>query len=351
MAIALQLALLAARSGAQEPSIETIGDSLLDEGIHLLTLRLRPSAQRAPDFPVFVIDATRKACWRPIVLSPPDGQTLELVSGTAAISGYGRNMLVAANGDFFESSTSGLPTGLNVHGGAVVAGVFQRKYKSGLWPVFASRPDGTLTIAHIDASAWVRSGTDSVLLTAWNRPDSDGVAFLDQNHLSRTTFRSSLPPDWARLDAFGGTLLIGPRAPRLLTDTLRALLGKGGQLSTSVSEPIAEAMGGWPILVDGGVVRPEVANNAAPFFQARLRRSAVGFDRVQAHLFLVVSDAPGLSLIDLARVMVFLGADKALNLDGGPSSQLALRAQDGRFDSLVRGDPVGSALGIVKRCP
>lgn len=93
-------------------------------------------------------------------------------------------------------------------------------------------------------------------------------------------------------------------------------------------------------------------------------RTAVGLDRANRYLILVVVDgrqpgySQGVTLSELAEIMIFHGAYNAINLDGGGSSTLAV---EGAFGSLKilnspinhgipgRQRSVGSHLGIYAK--
>lgn len=112
-------------------------------------------------------------------------------------------------------------------------------------------------------------------------------------------------------------------------------------------------VGGWPRIVRGGSSVAEAADSlegtSARFSTARHPRSAVGMTRGGDTLLLVAVDgrqaaSVGMSLAELARTMIALGAWDALNLDGGGSTTLVVG------DSVVNtpSDPTGErAVGDV----
>ena len=85
-------------------------------------------------------------------------------------------------------------------------------------------------------------------------------------------------------------------------------------------------------------------------------RTAVGLSQDRRTLFIVVADGrragiPGVTGHYLARLMLELGAWDALNLDGGGSSEMFIRAENGVVNqpSDDRPRPVGNHLGIRVR--
>jgi exopolysaccharide biosynthesis protein len=96
-------------------------------------------------------------------------------------------------------------------------------------------------------------------------------------------------------------------------------------------------------------VGPRLLTGGAPFplKPQRARRTAVALDRDGSHLTLVLADTP-VDAATLARALAEAGFDTAMMLDGGPSTQLALRAASAQAD-IPGGYPVPDLLTIVKR--
>ena len=126
-----------------------------------------------------------------------------------------------------------------------------------------------------------------------------------------------------------------------------------------------EAVGGRPALLRDSIMLGAVdAEGQASFNVGRNPRTAAGLARSGRRLILVVVDgrqmpySDGMSLRELANLMLALGARDAINLDGGGSSTLvyadptsggALRIANRPSDK--EGErAVGDALAIVRRC-
>lgn len=142
-------------------------------------------------------------------------------------------------------------------------------------------------------------------------------------------------------------------------------VGEGETLAVSLwanprppRAPLALLVGGWPrILRDG---RNIAANSAleegtiASNAMGRHPRTAVGFSRDSATLFLVTVDgrsqkSVGMTTVELGDLLLDLGAWQALNFDGGGSTTMVVQ------DSVVNSptDPtgeraVGNALLLVR---
>ena len=112
------------------------------------------------------------------------------------------------------------------------------------------------------------------------------------------------------------------------------------------------------MLVMGGQVLPDLNDvDLHP-------RSAAGYSRNGRYLYLLVVDgrqphySEGMTLAELAQFMLSMGAQYAMNLDGGGSSTLVVQDADGKprvlnspIDNYIPGRerPVANHLGIAVR--
>jgi exopolysaccharide biosynthesis protein len=139
----------------------------------------------------------------------------------------------------------------------------------------------------------------------------------------------------------GTFILVGREAG---ADELRKKLQPGEQvtmrskLSSQLGAPLEFAIGGNPILLHDGVV-PQVGLGDP----AHAPRTAAGASRDGRRLYLVTVDgrsakSVGLRTKEVAEMMRKLGADDALNLDGGGSSTLVAR-EPGEQDVTVQNVP------------
>ena len=108
---------------------------------------------------------------------------------------------------------------------------------------------------------------------------------------------------------------------------------------------ITEAISGRPVLVRRGRVDEETLD-AFGTSNHRQPRTAVGVSRDGHRVVMVVVDgrqshSRGLTLYQLARQLIELGAHRAINLDGGGSSVMYLRQAGGVVSSPSRGRWVG----------
>jgi hypothetical protein len=135
-----------------------------------------------------------------------------------------------------------------------------------------------------------------------------------------------------------------------------SVLTLGWDLSRAEPDGATEVVGGFPLLLKGGSRVGDLGVADSPSFAAaRHPRTAVGFDPSGDFLWIVVVDgrqpgySEGMTLPELASLMEKLGAEEAVNLDGGGSSVMVLEGLAVSQPSDAAGErPVVNALGIVR---
>ncbi len=147
-----------------------------------------------------------------------------------------------------------------------------------------------------------------------------------------------------------GRMLIG-RGPG--AEALRRLK-KGSRVSlvSRLADSPRMAITGNQFLIDDGVVKVVDDRELHP-------RTAIGIDRDTHRLLLLVIDgrqdfSRGYTMVELAELMIELGADEALNLDGGGSSTMLARRPNGKVkitnspsDGAER--KVANAIGVYAK--
>jgi hypothetical protein len=143
-------------------------------------------------------------------------------------------------------------------------------------------------------------------------------------------------------------------------DTIRLLLRAVGLNSRTPVTP-SVLIGGWPgIIRDGKSIAARapwdeatISSNA----EARHPRSAIGFNRDSTQLILMTVDgrqaaSVGVTLVELADLMLKEGAWDALNFDGGGSTTMAVRGAIVNKPSDAVGErEIGNALLVVQNAP
>ncbi|GGA45341.1 phosphodiester glycosidase family protein [Dyella nitratireducens] len=125
------------------------------------------------------------------------------------------------------------------------------------------------------------------------------------------------------------------------------------------STQTTEAVGAGPVLMLHGKPLP-LENKRHDYYATPEPRTAIALDKARKKMWWVVVDgrqsnySEGMTLSELTSLLQQLGADSAINMDGGGSSTMVLR-QDGKFaiaNSPIhtgipgRERPVGNHLGI-----
>ncbi|HEX9774311.1 MAG TPA: phosphodiester glycosidase family protein [Actinomycetota bacterium] len=112
-----------------------------------------------------------------------------------------------------------------------------------------------------------------------------------------------------------------------------------------------DAVGGRPVIVRNG--RSVVGRRGGAFARGRHPRTLLGRTRDGSILMATVDGRQpgrsGMSLAEAARLMVRLGADEAINLDGGGSTTFVLRGRVRNKPSDGRERPVAVALALVRK--
>lgn len=344
---------------------------------------LRPGVTRrylhAPAGPwaIHVLEVALDQCYRAVAVKGATGaHGREKTSALLGDLARGETVIGGVNADFFLFTPSGVPQGALITRGRVVTGPSDR-------PVLAFDSSGAprLTVLSTKGEALVRGRRYG--LAGWNRAAPSGLAWFDgawgraldtltgavevEVEVEGTVLRVDTGTAGASIPSRGGVLLAGPGAPAELRAALIAL-GPGDKVPVRVSlaplHPL-EAVGGRPILLADSVIAPvDDASGQPGFARTRHPRTAVGIARGGKRLLLVVVDgrqppySDGMSLRELAELLLALGARDAINLDGGGSTTLvyadpveggALKLANRPSDSAGE-RPVGDALAIVQGC-
>ncbi len=340
--------LLATTPGANGSAITPSGYSsssqALGSGLSHLTLQ-----GKAPSEAVHVARISRSAPFelRAVAANGAVGNGLERTSSICARV----HCKVAVNGDFFgeknhvplgavvslgqllRSPEAGKPQLMVARNGAPSAGILtltgtlvtsdlKSLHIDGINQSFGRTSVMLYTPAFGARTAAPRGATELVLRA--RKPAGPIV-------LSRTTVvriagpmsrkgNASIPRDGAVLVARGA-------AAKRLADVVERI--KSGDASADallrVESPTGavESIGGFPVLVHKGA--PVVPNVRSNFFQGRHPRTIVGWTKTGDVLLVTVDGRQpgrslGMSLPEAARFMIGLGAQEAMNLDGGGST-------------------------------
>ncbi len=273
--------------------------------------------------------------------------------------------VAGVNGDFFDISDTGAPRGVGVDDGRVLHGP----------------REGWTTGFSLTGSSRARIGAQSVKAVVAGRP---GIRITNVNSpilpidgIGLYTRRWGTAPGYAVTDGArpSNVRQVLVRRGRVVSNTRsvstgvpiegRLLLGRGAgaadlaqrlpvgsrvRIAVSAAGAPRVAVGGSEVLVVGGEVVTTDDGALHP-------RTALGIDSDTGKILLVVVDgrseaSSGYTLVELAQLMVQLGAEEVLNLDGGGSSTMAVTPPSGTLtvantpsDGQQRRIPEG--LGLV----
>ncbi|MFB3881053.1 MAG: phosphodiester glycosidase family protein [Armatimonadota bacterium] len=288
--------------------------------------------------------------------------------------------VAAVNGDFFSlGSANGLPLGLHIEDGELVT--FPDPSRS----VFYVLSDGTMHIDRLRANAWLR-GPNGLLLQFSGMNHAPNYAdmilftprFGDQTQADPGTLQIALvgltdrvhpnvelqarvasissgacqtiPPDGAVIAARG----VSAYALRKLKvgDDLTLSLGlqpEKGQIEQAIS--------GGPRLLRDGEVSVEYSQErfAQAFATRRHPRTALGIRAGTLVMVAVDGRQPGYSdgmtLYELAKLLLELNCTDAVNLDGGGSTTMVVRGSVANSPSGGTQRSIVNALAIVSVAP
>ncbi|MFD1939921.1 phosphodiester glycosidase family protein [Nonomuraea mangrovi] len=273
------------------------------------------------------------------------------VSKTEALSGPAKRAraVAAVNGDYFDINRSGAALGIGVKDGDLIQSPVQGwnnavALNEGVGRVLQMHFEGTATpeggtpITLTQFNQNVQSGGVGLFTPLWGsyrRSDAAKVTEVVLVNGAVTEVRTSAGQ--GPIPA-GTTILVGREAG---ADALASL--KAGdrvevkyQPKPSDGGAVRTAVGGRNVLVKDGKAQPFTDTDSHP-------RTSVGFSADGRKMYLLTvdgrqADSRGLTLGEMAALMVELGAHNALELDGGGSSTLLAR-EPGSADVQVENSP------------
>ena len=266
-----------------------------------------------------------------------------------AVSQLGRwnGVLGAVNGDFFDISETGAPLGVAINRERGILNAAREGWipgvNSSLWFDGAGPHVSPLSVLYTirQRRAWTVSGLNhpevpdgeiGVFTHDWNRTSGNEVLPTGKRRarevvLWKNRVVSNRPTlsDGRKIRTNNRVLVgVGPAAGRLaqLKPGKKITLSKrieGGQPTLAISGDRALLVNSVRTVVNNSIAHP---------------RTAVGIDADGRRLLILVVDgrstsSRGYTMVELADMMTALGAENALNLDGGGSSAMYSRAGTG----------------------
>ncbi|WP_425425316.1 phosphodiester glycosidase family protein [Amycolatopsis saalfeldensis] len=295
---------------------------------------------------------------KPTYLSPGTVSARTPLSQQVARTGA----VAGVNGDFFDISATGAPIGVGIDHGqlqtAPAAGhnttaAITDEGKAKLADIFleatVTMPDGRAVPATNFNSPVLGPGALGVYTPLWGA-SARTTSVAGAQRVAEAEIRDGVVTQVRTAPAdgpipAGSTVLLGREAG---ADTVSAL-HVGDRVGVSYAPrsdagKIAVAVGGNEALLKDGRPQPVDDVTLAP-------RTAVGFSADGRRMWLVTidgrqADSRGMTELELARQMKALGADDAINLDGGGSSTLLAR-DEGEAAPSVRNSPSDGGERLV----
>jgi hypothetical protein len=249
--------------------------------------------------------------------------------------------VAGVNGDFYDIGDTGAPLGVARDRQRGLLNARQVGWNSAFYLSSEGRPEmGDLALRarvaeHPDLpitnlnSPFVKPGGIGIYTPRWGRTAGYRVTDGQRRHVRAVTVRDGrVRSSGTRLKSgknINGTLLIGRGDG---ADALRRLeVGKRATVGYSLPERPQVAITGSRYLVKDGLINVVDDREMHP-------RTAVGIDHDTGEVLLLVVDgrqsfSRGCTMVEMADMMIDLGADDALNLDGGGSSTMVAKKSNG----------------------
>ena len=373
---ALAIATTACRAAPAPPEplalsfpVDTLRATAVREGV---THRFIYSA--SGPWAINVLEARADQCWSIAGLKSGDGAVGRATTSQLVREAARREEIAGGvNADFFLFTPPGVPVGLLIVDGRLIAGPIAQ-------PALAADSSGTVSIASFRTSGHVLIDGRRLEIEGWNRDAPRGLAWFDRAWGAVTDTATGVLELVIEADAYrawtldtvsngvsiplnGGVLKVGREAH----DSLRAALRSAQSANATVSVALTpryprDAVGGRPVLVRNGAIAARLDTvGRTGFSTSRHPRTAAGVTR-DGRVLLVTVDgrqAPysdGMTLQETAELMLSLGAREAVNLDGGGSTAMVVATADTAFAVVNRPSDrggeraVGDAVGLVRRC-
>lgn len=328
----------------------------LDEGLRYVNMR-KSTTEGFLAVHVLDFDLSSKALKPAHVLAKDEIAGLETVSAMASRT----NAIAAVNGTFFTKT--GELLGLVIHDDEIIQSPLPNR------TAFALRNSGEIMISQVNYSGELAGPNGETCdINSINRERGNDEAVIYTPAYGKTTRTNEFGKEYTLVDgkvtAIGyGNSVIPPNG---------VVLSSHGECMKSLTQikvgdvlairhhldpdwtDVRLAVGAGPqLLKDGNVFLTTKSEGfGGDVGGGRAPRTALGVT-TNKHLLLVVVDgrqpgySNGVTLIELAKLMQDLGAEDAMNLDGGGSAELVIRGQVVNKPSDGRERLIGDALVFV----
>lgn len=276
--------------------------------------------------------------------------TKEILAVDRAIAGV--------NGDFFDIGDTGAPLGLGRDRQRGLVHARQSGWNSAFYldragvPAIGDLPMKAKIVQHPELqvtnlnSAFVQPGGIGIYNRAWGRTSGYRVTDGQRRNVRMVTIRGGRVRETRRRltnnRPIDGLVLIG--RGQGARDLARLHQGSKATVGWRLQGTPQMAISGNKMLIDDGVIQVVDDRELHP-------RTAVGIDRDTGEVLLLVVDgrqasSRGATMVEMADLMIDLGADEALNLDGGGSSTMVARRPTGTV-GVVNSPSDGSQRSVA----
>ncbi|CAB4687064.1 MAG: hypothetical protein F2667_00950 [Actinobacteria bacterium] len=249
--------------------------------------------------------------------------------------------IAGVNGDFYDIGNTGAPLGVGMSAARGLYNARASGWNSAFYLTQKGRPEiGTvplrgvikqhpqLTITNVN-SHFVAPGGIGVYTPRWGSTPGYQVTQGQEQDIRMLVVRDQVVvANKAKLDPghhIDGMVLVGRGEGAAGLRRLK----KGTKLRANwwLKDDPSMVITGSKFLIDDGIIQVVDDTEMHP-------RTAIGIDRDTHEVLLLVIDgrqsfSRGYTMVELARMMMDLGADEALNLDGGGSTTMVARQRSG----------------------
>lgn len=301
---------------------------------------------------------------------PSTGVQLKVVHGKETLKGFSKvsdlverhQAFVGINGGFFNGT--GYPLGLLIENSELVSAPL---YDRTAWGI---DQDGQMRMEPVSLKSDVGINGQIYPVSGFNRVRGTDELVLYNHYYAKTTGtnewgkelviendrviaihtnNSPIPAKGYVLSGHGKTYMALFNGVKV-GDTVKVNV----KLSPDwIGEGVIQGLGGGPRLVKDGrvMVTGEAERFQADILNGRAPRTALGIKANNRLLMVAIdgrsADSVGMSLQEMADLMILLGAEQAMNLDGGKSTTFVLRDQI--FNNPSKGEeiPVHNVLLLM----
>lgn len=270
--------------------------------------------------------------------------------------------LAGINASFFKPDI-GSPLGVSIIDGETLTGPIYNRV------VFGITNDNNFIMDKVYISGQINIGDDVILnLINYNQPmlsELGYTVFTDRwgtktpatstnyCHVVIINNKIELIKQMSVNIPKGGYVLVGPRS--LIKDRVdkNDLVTYSFKLAPPGWDNVKYAVGGGPYLVRDGKMFIDRQRFNDRFLWRKEPRTAIGYSK-DGTLFMVTVDgrrkgvSEGVTLPELANIMLSLGCYNAMNLDGGSSTQMVFNGQVVNLPTVEGGCRVSNALIVLQ---